>query len=61
VLSKAEIQSSANGPQAGKDLKNHTGISSNSYMVQTLQGEHLPKSLDGRFLKQYHSSVWKDA
>jgi hypothetical protein len=26
-------------------------------MLQTLQGEDLPKALNGRFLKQYHPSV----
>jgi hypothetical protein len=36
-------------------------ITSNAYMTQTLQGEDLPKALNGRFLKQYHSSMWQDA
>jgi hypothetical protein len=36
-------------------------ITGNAYMIQTLQGEDLPKALNGRFLKQYHSSMWQDA
>jgi hypothetical protein len=32
-------------------------ISGNAYMLQTLQGEDLPKALNGRFLKQYHPSM----
>jgi hypothetical protein len=30
-------------------------------MLQTLQGEDLPKALNGHFLKQYHPSMWQDA
>jgi hypothetical protein len=33
----------------------------NAYMLQTLQGEDLPKALNVRFLKQYHPSMWRDA
>jgi hypothetical protein len=29
--------------------------------LQTLQGNDLPKALIGRFLKQYHLSMWQDA
>jgi hypothetical protein len=36
-------------------------ISGNTYMLQTLQGEDLPKALNMRFLKQYHPTVWQDA
>jgi hypothetical protein len=36
-------------------------IAGNAYMLQTLQGEDLPKTLNGRFLKQYHFSMWQDA
>jgi hypothetical protein len=32
-------------------------LSGNAYKLQTLQGEDLPKALNGRFLKQYYSSV----
>jgi hypothetical protein len=30
-------------------------------LLQTLQGKNLPKALTGRFLKQYHPSMWQDA
>jgi hypothetical protein len=30
-------------------------------MLQALQDEDLHKALNGRFLKQYHSSMWQDA
>jgi hypothetical protein len=33
-------------------------ISGNAYLLQTLQGKDLPKALNGRFLKQYHPSMW---
>nr|XP_034593194.1 protein NYNRIN-like [Setaria viridis] len=33
----------------------------NSYMVETLQGQQLPRALNGRYLKKYYPSVWKDA
>jgi hypothetical protein len=36
-------------------------IFGNAYMLQTLQVKDLPKALNGRFLKQYHSSTWQDA
>jgi hypothetical protein len=36
-------------------------IASNAYMLQTLQGEDLPKALNGHFLKHYHPSMWQDA
>jgi hypothetical protein len=35
-------------------------ISGNVYLLQTLQGKDLPKALNERFLKQYHSSMWQD-
>jgi hypothetical protein len=35
-------------------------ISGNAYLLQTLQGNDLPKMLKGRFLKQYHPSMWQD-
>jgi hypothetical protein len=35
-------------------------ISGNAYLLQTLQGKDLPKALNGRFLKQYHPSMWQD-
>ena len=36
-------------------------IFENSYMVETLQGERLPRALNGRYLKKYYPSVWQDA
>ena len=33
-------------------------IFENSYMVETLQGERLPRALNGRYLKKYYPSVW---
>jgi hypothetical protein len=35
--------------------------SGNSYMVETLQGQRLPRTLNGRYLKIFHPSVWQDA
>jgi hypothetical protein len=29
-------------------------------MLQTLQGDELPKALNGRVLKCYHPNVWED-
>ena len=36
-------------------------IFGNSYMVETMQGERLPRALNGRYLKKYYPSVWQDA
>jgi hypothetical protein len=36
-------------------------IFGNAYLLQTLQGKDLPMALNGRFLKQYHPSMWKNA
>jgi hypothetical protein len=33
-------------------------ITRNSYMLKTLRGEHLPRALNGRYLKKYYPSVW---
>jgi hypothetical protein len=33
----------------------------NSYMLKILRGEHLPRALNGRYLKKYYPSVWQDA
>jgi hypothetical protein len=30
-------------------------------MLKTLRGEHLPRALNGRYLKKYYPSVWQDA
>jgi hypothetical protein len=31
----------------------------NSYMVESLQGQQLPRALNGRYLKKFYPSVWK--
>ena len=36
-------------------------IFENSYVVETLQGERLPRVLNGRYLNKYYPSVWQDA
>jgi hypothetical protein len=36
-------------------------MSGNAYLLQTLHGKDLPKTLNGCFLKQYHPSMWQDA
>ena len=36
-------------------------IFGNSYMVETMQGERLPRALNGRYLKKYYSNVWQGA
>ena len=36
-------------------------IFSNSYMMETLQGDRLPRAINRRYLKKYYSSVWQDA
>ena len=32
-------------------------IAGNSYMVETMQGERLPRALNGRYLKKYYTSA----
>ena len=36
-------------------------ISENSYMMETVQGERLPRAINGRYLKKYYPSVWQSA
>ena len=36
-------------------------IFGNSYMLETLQGESLPRAINRRYLKRYFSSVWQEA
>ena len=33
----------------------------NSYMLETLQGDHLPRAISVRYLKTYFPSVWQEA
>jgi len=36
-------------------------VPGNAYMLEYLNGEELPKALNGRFLKRYYPSVWQNA
>jgi len=36
-------------------------IFGNSYLVETLQGECLPRALNERYLKKYYPSIWQNA
>ena len=36
-------------------------IFGNFYMMETLQGDRLPRAINGRYLKKYYPSVWQDA
>ena len=36
-------------------------IFSNSYLLETLQGKHLTRAINGRYLKKYFPSVWQEA
>jgi len=36
-------------------------VPGNSYLVQILQGEKLPRALNGKYLKKYYPSVWQNA
>ena len=33
----------------------------NSYMMETLQGERLPRAINGRYLKKFYPSIWQSA
>jgi hypothetical protein len=35
-------------------------IFTNSYVVETMLREHMPRALNGRYLKTYYPSVWQD-
>jgi len=36
-------------------------IFSNSYLLETLQGKHLTRAINGRYLKKYFPSIWQEA
>jgi hypothetical protein len=36
-------------------------ILGNSYMVQSIQGTSLPRTLNGKYLKKYYPNIWLDA
>jgi uncharacterized protein YcbX len=33
----------------------------NSYMVESLQGQQLPRAFNGRYLKKFYPRMWQDA
>jgi hypothetical protein len=36
-------------------------VPGNAYFVETLEGQALPKALNGKYLKKYHPSIWQGA
>ena len=36
-------------------------ISGNSYMMETVQGERLPRAINRRYLKKFYRSIWQSA
>ena len=36
-------------------------IPGNSYLVETLEGDMLPRAINGKYLKRFHPSVWQTA
>ena len=36
-------------------------IFGNFYMMETLQGDRLPRAINGKYLKKFYPSVWQDA
>nr|CAE04993.2 OSJNBb0093G06.1 [Oryza sativa Japonica Group] len=36
-------------------------VRGNTYFLETLQGEHLQRAINGKYLKKYFPSVWQDA
>ena len=36
-------------------------VPGNAYIMEDLQGNKLPKALNGRFLNKYYPSMWQDA
>ena len=36
-------------------------IFGNSYIMETVQGERLPRAINGKYLKKFYPSVWQDA
>ena len=36
-------------------------IFGNSYVMEMVQGERLPRAINGRYLKKYYPSVWQSA
>ena len=36
-------------------------IFGNFYMMETLQGDRLPRAINGKYLKKFYPNVWQDA
>ena len=36
-------------------------IFGNSYIMETLQGDRLPRAINGKYLKKFYPIVWQDA
>jgi hypothetical protein len=36
-------------------------VPGNAYFVKTLEGQELPKALNGKYLKKYYPSMWQEA
>ena len=36
-------------------------VPGNSYLVETLEGNLLPRAINGKYLKKFHPSVWQSA
>ena len=36
-------------------------VPGNSYLVESLEGDMLPRAINGRYLKKFHPSVWQSA
>ena len=36
-------------------------IFGNSYMMETLQGDRLPRAINGKYLKKFYPNMWQDA
>jgi hypothetical protein len=56
------VVSLVNGRLAGKDQLVLPGLCwvGNAYFVEDLEGHMLLKSLNGKYLKHYYSSMWQD-
>jgi hypothetical protein len=36
-------------------------VPGNAYFIKTLEGQELPKALNGKYLKKYYPSMWQEA
>jgi hypothetical protein len=44
----------------GRTIQGHKGYLRQFLLVEMMQGERLPRALNGRYLKKYYPSVWQD-